>query len=178
VTTAAEIVASAVEADDQNAGVVALLETSRELQRLVAVWPNVPLPEDPDPTEECPEDLPAAVRLRWVWSRIDPDPIPTWIMYAGLPDAAHVRRAIRLAQDNRIVFPDGTRSNWAEVYVQRIARVALGVRQGAPRREAPAPPPPAPFPEPDLPSAEETDPLSMEGMIRPGRRLRPPGGGG
>jgi hypothetical protein len=165
VTTAAEILADARAADDANAGIVNLLVNDPDLERLVAVWANVPLPPDPEPDEECPPDLPVWARLRWVWSRLEPDPIPVWIGLAGLPDAPHIRRAVSLAVDNRIVLPDGTLSSWALVYVQQQARRTLGIR---PERNEPAPASTPPTPEP----APRPAPYEDDGMIRPGRRLR------
>ena len=170
-TTAAEILAAAIAADDANAGIVSLLEDDQELRRLVAVWTNVPIQPDPNPDEECPADLQVWARLRWLWSRVEPDPIPVWIALAGLPDAPHVRNSIRLAIDNRVVLPDGTLSSWAQVYVQRQARRALGiverrpdVASATPTQDIASEPPPPPPPDP--------------GAIRPGRRLRGGGAGG
>jgi hypothetical protein len=172
VTTAAEILADAKAADDANAGIVNLLVNDAELERLVAVWSNVPIPPDPEPDEECPSDLPEWARLRWVWSRLEPDPIPAWIAIAGLPDAPHVRRSIAMALDNRIVLPDGTLSSWAQVYVQQQARRSLGI-SNRPEQAAEPEPEPAPSP-PSAPLAPEPyDPT----MMPPGRRLRRRGGG-
>jgi hypothetical protein len=172
---AREILADALQADGDNTGIVNLLDTSPDLRRLVAVWTNVPIPLDPDPNEECPASLPVAIRLRWVWSRLDPDPVPVWITYAGLPDAPHIRRLVQMAMDNRIVFPDGTLSQWATVYLQREARSVLGVREQRPAPVASARPadpgPPSTLPPPDTP------PPLPDGMLRPRRRLRSPGNG-
>jgi len=166
VTTAAGIVAAALAADDANAGIVNLLVNDSDLERLVAVWPNVPVPADPNPGEECPTDLQVWARLRWVWSRLEPDPVPVWIALAGLPDAPHVRRSIRIAMDNRIVLPDGTMSSWARVYIQQQARRTLGIRSGG-RDESSAPEAPEPAPEPTRSGDGET-----RRPLRP-RRLRP-----
>lgn len=104
---------------DQNHGMVLLLDSNKLLQRLVACWSNVTLPLDEDPREQAPEGLTQAHFLRWLWSRIEPDPIPGWLALAGLPDAPHTRRWCMVAMDNRIVFPDGTRSKWATQFVTR-----------------------------------------------------------
>lgn len=174
-TTAAEILADAIAADDGNAGIVNLLVNDPDLERLVAVWANVPIPLDPEPDEECPPDLPVWARLRWVWSRLEPDPVPAWIALAGLPDAPHVRRAVGLAVDNRIVLPDGSLSSWALVYIQQQARRTLGIRpernEAAPTVASAAEPPPEPDPQPGPP------PYVGDGMMRPGRRLRGGRGG-
>jgi len=172
VTTAAEILANAIAADDENAGIVNLLVNDPDLERLVAVWANVPIPQDTNPDEECPPDLPEAVRLRWVWSRLEPDPIPVWILLAGLPDAPHVRRVVRLAIDNRVVFPNGAMSTWAQVYLQQQARRTLGIRPDPQPVQEPAAPA-----EPQEPDAPRPTPYVDDGMIRPGRRLRGAGGG-
>ena len=168
VTTAGDILADAIAADAGNAGIVNLLESDPDLERLVVVWANVPLPTTML-GEECPADLPLAVRLRWVWSLMEPDPVPAWISFAGLPDAPHVRRAVMLAIDNRIVLPNGVLSTWAQVYIQQRARRTLGIGV-APASESTAPEPPPPPPPPT--------PLPLEeGMIQPRRRLRPAGEG-
>jgi len=167
-TMPADIVASAEAADGVNGGIVVLLESDRTLAKLIAVWGNVPVSADPDPAEEYPAGLPESLQWRWVWSRLDPDPCPTWIAYAGLPDAPHIRRTVQLAIDNRIVFPDGSLSSWASVYLQRVAKLALGVREA--RAPGPSPlPEPAPAPSAPDPLAMDDDPLA----VRPGRRLRP-----
>lgn len=167
-TTAAQIIAAARAGDDANAGIVNLLTNDSDLERLVAVWASVPVPRDPDPSEVCPPDLPAAVQLRWVWSRLEPDPVQAWIALSGLPDAPYVRRTVALAMDNRVVFPDGGLSTWAEVYIQQQARRALGIR--APRAEqetVASAQPSAPEPSPEPPAEPPPrDPL----MLRPRRR--------
>lgn len=169
-TTAAEIVADAIAADEANAGVISLLVNDPDLERLVAVWANVPLPPDPNPDEECPLDLPEWSRLRWVWSRLEPDPVPVWIALAGLPDAPHIRRAVALAVDNRIALPDGTLSQWALVYVQQQARRTLGIRP------EPQPQPEQPIAAAAEPAAEpapvpQSTPFGGASMIPPGRRF-------
>jgi len=86
---------------------VVLVRSNPMNLHLAAAWASADLPEDQDPDEECPPDTPAHLHLRWLWSRIEPDPVPAWIERAGLPDASHVRRACRVLQDNGIVHPDG-----------------------------------------------------------------------
>lgn len=110
---------------DQNHGMVLLLESSKVLQLLVACWPNVTLPLDENPTEAAPKGLTQAHHLRWLWSRIEPDPVPGWLALAGLPDAPHIRRWCLVAMDNRIVFPDGSRSKWATQFVTNRVRDVL-----------------------------------------------------
>jgi len=180
-TTAANILASEKAAAAANQALVTLIETDASLARLIAVWGSVPRTPDPVPDEEYPSALPESMRLRWLWSRVEPDPVPEWITYSGLPDAPHVRRSIMLAISNRIVLPDGTLAPWADAYIQRQARMALGIRgQPAPETpaptpsRAPVPPPPAPAPTPE--SLDDTGDIFAEGAIRPGRRLRGAGG--
>lgn len=112
-------------ADIQNHGVVILLDQDPILARLVAAWPNVPLGRDPKPDEAMPEGIPEGRILRWMWARIVPDPIPDWLITAGLPDAPQYRRRCWTAIDNKMVFPDGTRSRWAGQFVTSRARDAL-----------------------------------------------------
>lgn len=111
--------------DEQNHGVVILLQQSKILQRLVACWPSVPLPPDSDPRQEVPAGMPITHHLRWLWARIEPDPIPEWLALSGLPDAPHTRRWAQVAIDNRMVFPDGTRSKWANQFITSRARDVL-----------------------------------------------------
>ena len=112
--------------DQQNRGIVVLLEQHKMLQKLVACWPNVMLPQDSDPTEKAPESIPDSHQMRWLWSRIEPDPVPGWIELAGLPNAPHVRRLAQQAIDNRMVFPDGTLSKWARRFVATRTNVGGG----------------------------------------------------
>lgn len=109
----------------QNHGVIVLLDEDPILARLVAAWHNVPIGVDPNPDEPMPADIPEHMALRWVWARIEPDPIPVWLEVAGLPDRPDFRRKAQAAIDNRMVFPDGTRSRWAQQFVTRRVREAL-----------------------------------------------------
>lgn len=108
-----------------NYGVVVLLKSDQTLARLVACWPNVPV-SLLDERAECPPALPPHARLRWLWSLLDPDPIPSWIEMAGLPDAAFVRRACFTAIDNRMVHPDGAVSRWAGLFLAALAKQGMG----------------------------------------------------
>ena len=112
--------------DMQNTGIVFMLSQSRTLARLVATWPHVPLLPDPNPQEEVPPDLPESYRLRWLWARVEPDPIPAWLATAGLPDAPHTRRWCLVAQDQQMVYPDSTVSKWAQQFLTSHAADALG----------------------------------------------------
>ena len=114
------------ESEPANFGPVILLMQDAVLVRLVACWPNIQAPTDPDPNEECPAGIAASDRVRWYWARLEPDPIPEWIALAGLPDALHVRRAARTAIDNRIVLPDGTVSTWAGKFLASHVASVIG----------------------------------------------------
>jgi hypothetical protein len=129
--TAEAILASLLEHDAHNIGLVTLLIRDPMLGKLVAAWPNVArkLAADTDPDERTPDDLPATEHERWVWARVEPDPEPLWIEAAGLPDAPHVRRALRVLMDNGAVFPDGQMSQWTERFLRESAKRA-GVQLG------------------------------------------------
>jgi hypothetical protein len=94
--------------DIGNYSVVLLAERDPILGRLLAAWPNVPRATDPNPEEVCPEGTPKENRLRWLWSRVPEDVFLSWARLAGLPEAAHIRRAQWVAIENRMVLPDGT----------------------------------------------------------------------
>jgi len=111
--------------ETQNHGIVVLLDQDPILAQLVAAWHNVPIGVDPNPNEPMPPDIPEYKLLRWVWARITPDPIPTWLETAGLPERPDFIRKCWSAIDNRMVFPDGTRSRWAQQFVTRRVREAL-----------------------------------------------------
>lgn len=121
---------AAPNAETGNFGPVLLLAQDETLTRLVACWPNVPpptLPVDPQ-TTLVPDDMPESAHYRWLWSLLEPDPIPLWLRYAGLPDAPPFRRLCWLAIDNRMVLPDGTVSAWADRFIGRA--VARAVTRG------------------------------------------------
>jgi len=101
----------------QNQGILVLLENSKVLARLVAAWPNVPVSPDPNPGEEVPDDTPVTHYIRWLWARMEPDPIPVWLGMAGLPEAPHLRKWCYVAIDNRMVFPDGGISKWCRRFL-------------------------------------------------------------
>lgn len=121
--------------DAGNFGPVILLDQNEDMVRLVAVWRNVQPSKQPDPDLPIPEGLPTSARLRWYWSLLEPDPIPEWIRVSGLPDAPHIRNLCWQAVDNRLVYPDGTVSEWADQYLSRTvaarmqARVTRSVRR-------------------------------------------------
>lgn len=122
--TAADIIADLLREggatrDPSNYGPIVLMDQDETLVRLVATWTNVVPCTLPNPNEECPADVPGHARLRWLWTLLEPDPIPLWIRTAGLPHAPHVERLCWLAIDNRIVLPDGTISGWANEYLSR-----------------------------------------------------------
>lgn len=111
--------------EQQNHGVVVLLDQDPLLAQLVAAWPNVPLGRDPNPDAAMPADLPEGREVRWMWSRIKPDPIPAWLTAAGLPDRPDMRRRCWVAIDNCMVFPNGRRSRWANQFVTTRVRDVL-----------------------------------------------------
>jgi len=106
--------------EEQNLGVVILLDQDKLLLRLVACWRNVPqsvLLLD----AECPLDTPEPRRLRWLWAQLEPDPFARWISLAGLPSAPHIIEKCWVAVENKMVFPDGGLSRWARNYVNAKA---------------------------------------------------------
>lgn len=109
----------------QNDGVVILLAHDAILARLVAAWPNVPRSRFPDPSKLLPPTLPSAHSLRWLWAHLEPDPIPVWLSTAGLPDRPDNVKRCWVAIENKMVFPDGTRSKWAQEFIARKVREAL-----------------------------------------------------
>ena len=105
--------------DPANYGPIVLMDQDETLTRLVATWSNLAPSLLPDPDMACPTLLPEHARLRWLWTLLEPDPIPLWMRTAGLPAAPHIERLCWLAIDNRIVLPDGTISQWAREYLSR-----------------------------------------------------------
>jgi len=128
-TTAAAILSRVKSDDDLNIGVVTLMRSDSLYMRLAAAWPNVArmIPQ-PSFTEQVPAEIGEELHLRWLWAGINPAPEPLWAQVAGLPDAAHVRRAMQVLQDNCVVFPDGNMSKWAIKYLEASAE-KVGVAQ-------------------------------------------------
>jgi hypothetical protein len=116
--------------DEHNFGIVTLLAHDATLARLIAAWPSVgrKLQSDASPLENTPAGLDVADHERWLWARVEPEPEPLWAEAAGLPDAEHVRRAMRVLMDNGAVFPDGDMSRWSERFLVESAKRA-GVKQ-------------------------------------------------
>lgn len=134
--TAGGILCEARERSAHNIGAVVLLQDNTLAMKLLAAWPVAAQRVKPgSPFEVCPDDLPHEDRLRWVWSAVEPEPEPIWAEAAGLPDAPHVRRFMRVLQDNALVFPDGKLSKWAEKFIVESAR-RLGVREDDPPPQA------------------------------------------
>jgi hypothetical protein len=123
--TVGELLCAVKATESREFHVVARLQGDNILTRLVSVWPSVPLPPPPNPDEPLPPILPLAVRARWLFARMEPFPLETWMEMAGLPDAAHVRRAAYVAMDMRMVFSDGTLHYWARKYIVALAFDAL-----------------------------------------------------
>lgn len=94
-------------------GALYLMREDPDMLKLIAAWRQVPLPYL-DMQREC--NVPERLRIRWLWSLLDPDPTGEWIEHAGLPDAPHTRRACRMAADNLLVFPDGDIARSASLY--------------------------------------------------------------
>jgi hypothetical protein len=126
--TAADLLHQMKARDDHNVGVVTMIVNDRTklLERLCACWPNVALclEGDTSPEEVCPEDTPATHRERWLWARVEPEPESVWAEVAGMPDAPHVRRAMRTLQKIGAVFPDGTLSKYVWRYLRAQAKDA------------------------------------------------------
>jgi len=127
--TAASILARMKAHDTNNIGVVTLVTQDPIYERLVAAWPNVArlLQPDGNPEEACPHDTPLQFHVRWLWARIEPEPEGLWASVAGLPDAPHVQRAMRVLQEHAAVFPDGALSQWLVKYLTKVAS-RLGVK--------------------------------------------------
>jgi hypothetical protein len=112
--------------DENNIGVVTLVASDPLYSRLLAAWGAVKrkLRSDRHPFEELPPGLPEDAHERWLWARVEPDPLPLWIAASGLPDAPHVRRAMQVLIENCAVFPDGKASMWVEKFLTEQARRA------------------------------------------------------
>ncbi len=95
--------------------------------RLAAVWPTITVPRDGKPDEVCPDETPTDKMLRWLWSRIEPDPIPGWIERTGLPDAPHTRRACQVLIDNAMALPDGTLAESVDTFIAAHAAAKMGM---------------------------------------------------
>lgn len=130
-----------------NIAAVVLLEQDPLLAKLVAVFENTPLPPLPL-AAVAPPALPEGRHIRWLWSLLEPDPVPSWIEMAGLPVADHTRRLCQVAIDNRMVLPDGTVSRFAAQFIRALVGGTL-VKRGVKE----PPPPPAPAPRPAAPPA-------------------------
>ncbi len=123
---------------------IPLIEADQQLMRLVTAWPKV----RPNPVREgevCPEVIAPYMEVRWLWTCIDPDPLPRWIQVAGLPLARHTINACYVLIDNEAVMPDGTLALVVEQYIQR--KVGAFLDSMLPRRARAVPPPPPPPPE-------------------------------
>ena len=109
--------------DEFNFGLHTLIESSTLYQRLLAVWSNVRrmLVADQNPEEVIPEGVTPDYHSLWLWARVEPDPAMLWIRAAGLPEADHTLRAVRVLQENAAVFPDGTMSKWASAWLRNKA---------------------------------------------------------
>ena len=104
---------------------ILLLDQDQVIARLVACWPNAPRSYDVKPNEEIPEVLPWEHIVRWLWTRLEPDPIPGWIRAAGLVCRTDTIRKCWVAIDNKMVFPDYTRAPGAQKFIARRAKEAM-----------------------------------------------------
>lgn len=127
---------------------IPLLEGDQMLMRLAVAWRKV-RPAGFDVDVELPDAL-ATRDVRWLWSLIEPDPIPRWIEVAGLPFAAHTIKACYVLIDNEAALPDGNLSLVVEQYIR--GKVGAFMSSMMPRRaQAIPPPPPPPEPQPTEP---------------------------
>lgn len=118
--------------DSQNLLVV--LDDSPNLQRIVAVWPSVEkdigkLLEN----QRVPKD--EATHWEWLWNLCEYDH-KEWGFLASVPDKEYAERLIKQAIKLKLVFPDGTISEWAKNYLSARAIDSLGgFSARAPRRK-------------------------------------------
>jgi hypothetical protein len=108
--------------DSQNLLVV--LDDSPPLQRIVAVWPSVEkdfskLMEN----RKVPKD--EKTHWEWLWTLCEFDP-REWGFLASIPDPEYSDRLIKQAIQLRLVFPDGTVSEWAKNYLSARALDSFG----------------------------------------------------
>ena len=132
-STALEILMAAKSRDERNIGAVSMLDTDPVLARLVSVFQAIGncIPDDPNPDEECPEATPGHLQIRWVWSRLNPDPVSMWIEASGLPDAPHIRRACYVAIDTAMVYSDGCMAGWVSAFLkQRAGEILFAKMKG------------------------------------------------
>jgi len=123
VNTASELLAFFKDQDQYNIGVIALVTSRPIYVTLCSAWPNVARCLYGAPDEPLPEELPLDVRLRWLWSRVEPAPEAIWAEIANLPLAPHVTKAMKSLQDNCAVFPDGSMSKWVFNYLAKRAKL-------------------------------------------------------
>lgn len=127
---------------------IPLLEGDQMLMRLAIAWRKVRPPEIRNVDVEIPQGFPQDREVRWLWSLIEPDPMPRWIEIAGLPVARHTIKACFVLIDNEAVVPDGQLALVVEQYIQR--KVGTFLDRMMPRRARVAvPPPPPPEPQND-----------------------------
>jgi hypothetical protein len=122
VNTASELLAFFKEQDKHNVGIVSLVTSRPIYTTLCAAWPNVARCLSVPADEDLPADLPSDVRLRWLWSRVEPSPGDAWAEIANLPSAPHVRQAMAALQENCAVFPDGSMSEWVFNFLAKRAK--------------------------------------------------------
>lgn len=138
-----ELRARTVAQDVSTYACIPLLEQDQMLMRLTIAWRKVrpgPIPEQTKIDKSIPRDR----EVRWLWSLVEPDPLPRWIEIAGLPVARHTLRACYVLIDNEAVVPDGSLAVVVERYIQQ--KVGMFLRSMMPRRAQAAPPPPPPEP--------------------------------
>lgn len=123
--TANMLISELKDVDEVNLGVVALLSSRTIYGALVVSWTSVARRLNfGSPFEAVPDAIPKEDHLRWLWSRVEPEPNALWAEAAGLPNAVHVRRAMNVLRDNCAIFPDGKMSQWAHQWLR--AQAAFG----------------------------------------------------
>lgn len=115
--TAGEVLDRLKRKAEDYSGFVSVMRRDHTLRKLVMAWPALDVGKDPSPDDPCHDSIKGPAQARWLFARIEPDPIPRWIAVAGLPDVPHVRATCYLAIDNRLVMADGTLPEPVKAYV-------------------------------------------------------------
>jgi len=117
------------------ARIVAVFDQSRPMQRLAAVWADVPKKIEAlmDPASKAPED--ESESWEWLWGLIEYDEA-RWVRMALLPVNPHSKSLIQRMIDLHMVYPDGTLHAWVDRYVKLTALVPFRFLGGQPEKKA------------------------------------------